>query len=342
MLTSTIFIWFLVLSVPTGVLMNKFGRRNTVILGVAATIAAMLIPVFGYNFALMALSFTLLGFGNTLLQVSINPLMMCVINPNLLASGMTFGQFVKSIASFCAPIIVAFCALEFGNWRLIYMFFGGFAMLPLIWLALSKIDEPKVAASTSGFSDCFALLKKPAIAALFAGILVHVGIDVGVNISAPKILMERAGLALEDAGYAASVYFVAKTVSCFAGAIILSKISARGFFIISVGLLAVGTAGLFAADSKIALFALIAVIGFGNANVFSIVISEAMQHDPTRNNEISGLMIMGIAGGGVFPIFMGIASDAFGTQSGAVAVIALCVAYLGFLALKKNGRLKNS
>lgn len=30
---------------------------------------------------------------------------------------------------------------------------------------------------------------------------------------------------------------------------------------------------------------------------------------PSRNNEISGLMIMGIFGGAIFPVFMGLMSD---------------------------------
>ena len=71
----------------------------------------------------------------------------------------------------------------------------------------------------------------------------------------------------------------------------------------------------------------IALVGYGNSNIFSLVFSQALLSDQSRQNEISGLMIMGLFGGTVFPLFMGFASDAMG-QAGAVAVMALGVMYL--------------
>ena len=54
---------------------------------------------------------------------------------------------------------------------------------------------------------------------------------------------------------------------------------------------------------------------------------------PNEKNEVSGLMIMGLFGGTVFPLAMGYASDAAG-QAGAVAVMAAGVAYLLYYTLK--------
>ena len=75
------------------------------------------------------------------------------------------------------------------------------------------------------------------------------------------------------------------------------------------------------------LYAAIALVGYGNSNVFSIVFSQALLSMPESKNEVSGLMIMGLFGGTVFPLLMGFASDAVG-QVGAVAVMAVGVAYL--------------
>ena len=68
-------------------------------------------------------------------------------------------------------------------------------------------------------------------------------------------------------------------------------------------------------------------MGYGNSNVFSLVFTQAMQAEPDKQNEVSGLMIMGLFGGTVFPLVMGVAADAVG-QAGAVAVMACGVAYL--------------
>lgn len=336
MLGEMLFVWFLVLSLPTGMLMNRLGRRKTVALSVAATTVAMLAPMLDYSFPSMLFSFALLGIGNTMLQVSVNPLVADIVPPERLASGITLGQFVKSIASFALPAAVIWSAKNFGEWRAAYPVFAAVSLVPAVWLACSKIGE-SAPAKNSSFGECFGLLKDGAILALFCGILVHVGIDVGVNITAPKILMEKAGLELSEAGYATSLYFFSKTVAAFAGAVILTKMSPQKFFVASVALMIAASAALFFTDDKTAIFACIALVGVGNANVFSIIFSRALQILPDRKNEISGLMVMGIAGGGIFPLVMGAASDATGSQTGAVAVLLLCMAYLAFLACSKNG-----
>ena len=91
--------------------------------------------------------------------------------------------------------------------------------------------------------------------------------------------------------------------------------------------------GLFAFHSKTSIYICIALIGYGNSNIFSIVFSQALLYMPGKKNEISGLMIMGLFGGTVFPLAMGLASDAIG-QSGAVAVMTVGVLYLLYYTLK--------
>ena len=104
-LPSLVFFWFLIFSVPTSVLMNKIGKKNTVLLSMVVTALSLLLPMFGNSFPLMLVAFSLLGIGNTLMQTSLNPLMALVSGGKNLASQLTFGQFVKAIASFMAPLI---------------------------------------------------------------------------------------------------------------------------------------------------------------------------------------------------------------------------------------------
>ena len=77
----------------------------------------------------------------------------------------------------------------------------------------------------------------------------------------------------------------------------------------------------------------IALVGFGNSNIFSIVFAEALKAEPEKQNEVSGLMIMGLFGGTIFPLFMGYASQAFGAV-GAVCVMTVGTLYLLFYTLK--------
>ena len=334
---SLVFFWFLIFSVPTGILMNRIGRKKTVLLSLIVTFVSLLLPIFGDSYGLMLCSFSLLGIGNALMQTSLNPLLSNIISGDKLASSLTFGQFVKAIASFLAPYIAmwgATCAIpQFGlGWRVLFPIYMIIAILAILWLSATPIEEEKPD-KASGFVDCLKLLGNPFIILCFLGIMCHVGIDVGTNTTAPKILMERLGMTLDEASFATSLYFIFRTIGCFSGSIILQKISSKLFFIISVICMLVAMVLLFVSDAQYVIYTAIALIGFGNSNVFSIVFSQALLSLPEKKNEISGLMIMGLFGGTVFPLLMGFASDAMG-QDGAVGVMTVGVVYLLFYTLK--------
>ncbi|MGM9706109.1 MAG: MFS transporter [Prevotella sp.] len=330
-LPSLVFFWFLIFSVPTGMLMNKIGRKKTVLLSLVVTVVALLLPMLGESFTLMLIAFSLLGIGNALMQTSLNPLVSLVILGGNLASTLTFGQFVKAIASFLAPYIAMWGAMStipsFGmGWRVLFPIYMAIGIVATLLLSSTPIEE-EPADKASSFIDCTKLLARPVILLSFIGIMCHVGIDVGTNTTAPKILMERHEMTLNDAAFATSLYFIFRTIGCLTGSFFLRVMSNRLFFIISVVMMALAMLGLGLGTSKTVLYVSIALVGYGNSNIFSLVFTQALLSDKTRQNEISGLMVMGLFGGTVFPLFMGIASDAMG-QAGAVAVMALGVIYL--------------
>ena len=337
---SLVFFWFLIFSVPTGVLMNKIGRKKTVLLSLAVTVVSLLLPAFGESFGLMLVSFSLLGIGNALMQTSLNPLVATVVRGGHLASTLTFGQFVKAIASFMAPYIAAWGATQaipnFGlGWRVlfpIYLFIGMAASLMLLSTPIQEEENHTSASEKSPtvahqFAASFQLLGKPIVLLSFIGIMCHVGIDVGTNTTAPKILMERLGMTLDDAAFATSLYFIFRTIGCFTGSFCLRVVNSRLFFIISITMMALSMLCLFVGTATSVIYTAIALVGYGNSNVFSLIFAQALQSVPDKQNEVSGLMIMGLFGGTVFPLFMGFASDAMG-QAGAVLVMAVGVAYL--------------
>ncbi len=336
---SLVFFWFLIFSVPTGVLMNKIGRKKTVLLSLIVTVASLLLPLFGESFGLMLVSFSLLGIGNALMQTSLNPLVATVVRGGHLASTLTFGQFVKAIASFMAPYIAAWGATQaipsFGlGWRVLFPIYMIIGIAASLFLLSTPIEEegPAFAGETSPtvgkqFAACFRLLGKPIVLLSFVGIMCHVGIDVGTNTTAPKILIERLGMTLNDAAFATSLYFIFRTLGCLTGSFFLRVVNNRLFFVISITMMALSMCGLFFGTTKLVLYIAIALVGYGNSNVFSLVFAQALQSVPDKQNEVSGLMIMGLFGGTVFPLLMGFASDAMG-QAGAVLVMAVGVAYL--------------
>lgn len=155
----------------------------------------------------------------------------------------------------------------------------------------------------------------------------HVGIDVGTNTFAPQILIEKFGLSTAEAVIGTQIYFYFRTGGCLAGSYILAKVSAKGFFAFSVLCMILGIAALIIASSQLMVLVGIALIGFGNSNIFSVVFAQALNRQPKEKNEVSGLMIMGLFGGTIFPLCMGFAQGGMGVI-GAVCVMAIGVLYL--------------
>ena len=344
MLPSLVFLWFLIFSIPTSLLMNKIGRKNTVLLSLVMTLAAMAIPVFSLNFIMLLISFSLLGIGNAIMQTSLNPLVDSVMKGGASASTLTFGQFIKSIASFLAPLIASWGASTnaFGfGWRVLYPIYLGVGVLATLLLFGTKTpsDSPIKGEKSVGeqFAGAFALLGNPFILLCFLAIICHVGIDVGTSVTAPKILMERTGIALNDAAIVCTIYFIAKAVGSFSGSFIMSYLKDWAFLLVSVLMMVAAVFGLIFGESTAVIYASVALMGYGNGNPFSIVFARAMQAVPEKKNEVSGLLIMGIFGGTIFPLLMGFASDAIG-QIGAVLVMSVGILYLLGFWLKGNGK----
>ena len=344
---SLVFFWFLIFSVPTGVLMNKIGRKKTVLLSLVVTVVSLLLPIFTENLAVALIAFSLLGIGNALMQTSLNPLVSSLVRGHL-ASTLTFGQFIKAIASLMAPYIAMWGAThaipDLGmGWRVLFPIYMTIGVVASLLLAGTPIDEETHDVETVAerksvvrdYVDTFRLLGNSYVLLCFFGIMCHVGIDVGTNTTAPKLLQQYARMTLNDAAFATSLYFIFRTIGCLTGSYFLRVFKTRTFFIISVSLMVASMICMMAgaanagnpATAKMLLYIGIAFVGYGNSNVFSMILSQAMLYMPEKKNAISGLMIMGLFGGTVFPLLMGFASDAIG-QVGAVAVMTVGVVYL--------------
>ncbi|MDE5880165.1 MAG: MFS transporter [Muribaculaceae bacterium] len=328
---SLVFFWFLIFSVPTGILMNKIGRKKTVLLSQLLTLVSLIIPICLDTYAAMLIAFSLLGIGNAVMQTSLNPLVSGLIHPDRLASTLTFGQFVKALASLLAPYLMSWGAMQliptFGlDWRVVFPIFAVINVLSIAMLSATPIQEERPDKIT-GFMECVKLLSIPFVSLCFVGIMCHVGIDVGTNTFAPQILIEKFGLTTADAVIGTQIYFYFRTGGCLLGSYILARMAAKTFFGISVLSMIIGVIFLFIASSQFLVLAGVALIGFGNSNVFSIVFAQALNRQPNEKNEVSGLMIMGLFGGTVFPLCMGFAQAGMGV-AGAVGVMAIGVIYL--------------
>lgn len=328
LISLSCFLWFLILSIPTGMLMNRIGRKKTVVVSFAITALAMLIPVLKYDFAFVLVAFAMLGIGNTMLQVALNPLVTNVVSAEKLTGTITLGQFIKAMSSFLGPILAAMFAGSAWGWKAIFPVYAAVTVLAMAWLAVSPIQEQLIEKSEITFARTFSLLRDKYIVLFFIGILVLVGVDVGMGVTFPKLLQERCSLPLEKAGMGNSVYFLARTVGAFLGGVVLMRFSASKFFTASSCLALVSLVGLIFSRNLTMILFFVALFGLGYANLFSIIFSLSMQKMPQKTNEVSALLIVGVSGGAVLPPFLGVITDTFGTQGSALITLAIVWVYM--------------
>ena len=335
---SMVFIWFLFLSVPAAILMNRIGRKTLVQVSNVITFVGMLIPFFVYNFASSMVAFILLGIGNTLLQVSLNPLLTNVVSGERLTSCLTGGQVVKAVSSFCAPFLALAATAAFGNWKYLFTIYAAVTLLSFLLLEVTEIPKETASGKTTSLKEAFGLLGDKTILLFFLGIFFIVGVDVGTNTVSAKLLIERCGMDVEKASLGASVYFICRTVGAFLGTFLLARMDDIKYLKINLFLAVVSMAFLFFVRPAWAILACIGGIGFFCSSVFSVLFSQALKARPEKANEISGFMITGVCGGAVIPPLMGLATEWVGNQRGSLLVITLCLAYLVWCAFAAGRR----
>lgn len=333
LIPSAVFLWFFILSVPVGILQDRIGKRNVLNLGMLVTALGLFVPYFFYSFTTALMGFALLGIGNTIVQVSANPLLVDVVPSNRRSSFLSFSQFIKAIGSMVAAPFAGFLAGQFGDWKLIFLVFGIVSLLSVIWLYFSKIEETVNTEKRATFGSSFKLFGNGYITAMVIGIFLVVGIDVGINTISGQFLLAKFNCEQTFAESGRSVYFFGKMLGTFGGALLLAKVSSRKFFFWSsiVGLASI--VGLIFAPTQMSAMVIIFIIGLGVANIFPLIFSITVGKFPTRANEISGLMVMAISGGAVIPPLMGWIQDTTGKTTITIFVLVACAVYLLGLSL---------
>lgn len=336
-LPMMVLLWFFVLSVPAGILQDKIGKRNMLNMGMVIQAIGLGIPFIHYSFGMMFASFILLGIGNTIIQVSANPLLQDVSPTSKLASYMSISQFVKAMISFAGPILATFFARSFGDWKLVLAVYGITSVLAALWLSMTPIVESKPDRKPASFASCFGLLKNRFVALMALSIFLIVGAEVAINTNIANILISKYGITLETAAYGISFFFAGETISRFLGAIILNWIKPRFFLFMTAILSLIGVLGVFLAPSNTISFAAIFIIGMGVGNMFPIIFSLALAKMPDRSNEISGLLIMAVSGGAVIPLLTGLVSTTLGPLF-SILVIGACMVYILWVSfyVRKN------
>lgn len=334
------FIWFFLLSVPVGIWQDKVGKKKALNIGILITAIGLLIPILGNTLPVILVAFALLGIGNTILQVSANPLLVDIVPAGKSSSILSFSQFVKALGSVIGPFVAAVVGpwvarllggTTGGEWRYGLYLFALISIISFIWLSTVKIPETANKEEKASLKSCFKLLGNRYVLLMVLGIFAVVGIDVGINSNIGTFLTEKLGVSMDTAVYGKSVYFFAKMAGTFIGAMLLTRFSSKKFLLGSSILAAVALIILAFTPSTIAAWIIIAVISLGVSNIFPLIFSITVEKFPQRANEISGLMMMAISGGAIIPFLVGYAMNI--NINGGIFVLFLCAIYILLIAM---------
>jgi fucose permease len=306
-------------------------------IGIGVTALGLFIPFFFNSFEIMLIGFALIGIGNTIVQGSANPLLIDVVPSHRASSFLSFSQFVKAIGSMIAAPLAGILASQFGNWKLLLAVFGVISILTAIWLSSTKIEETKQEGPKVTFATSFGLLKIKFVLLMIISIFLVVGIDVGFNSNSGQFLMKHFGIEPVAAENGRTVYFIGRIIGTFAGAIMLTKIASRKFFVWTALLGLICLVAILLVKSSMVAWGLTFLIGLAVANIWPLIFSIVIEKNPLKRFEISGLVMMAISGGAVIPLLVGWVSDISSIALG-MTILLGCMIYLcavSFYCLKK-------
>jgi FHS family L-fucose permease-like MFS transporter len=331
LLPLMVFLWFAVVSIPTGIFQDRRGKKFTVNLGILATALGMLVPVIHYSYFSAVLGFIILGIGNTILQVSANPLLLDVSAKGSRAANLSLSQFIKATASMLSPVITVALARFTGNWKLVFPLYAALSVLSSLWLYSVRVEESKPGKEPASFRSVVSLLGNRFVLIMVIGVFLMVGFDVGTNSNIATFLSEKFSISLDSASIGISIYFASLMVGRLLGAVLLRKLNPLSFFTINAFVTLAGLAGILVSGNLTLTRILIFVTGLGFANNFPILFAITLDKMPDYSNELSSLIILSISGGALIPPLMGFLTDRFGVNA-IIFVLIACMVYAVFAA----------
>lgn len=338
LLPGMVFLWFAVISIPTGLFQDRKGKKITVNLGMALTAVGVILPFLYYTYLTAIIGFMILGIGNTILQVSANPLLLDISAKGNKAANLSLSQFIKAIASMLGPVIVAALARYTGNWKLIFPIYAAVSLLAVLWISSVKVEEHKSEKPPATFPSVIRLLKRPFVVIMVLATFLSVGFDVGMNSNVSNYLSVRFAISLESASLGISIYFASLVVGRFLGSFLLRKMKTSLFLYLSLAITLAGLAGMLISANLTVVRVMIFIAGLGFSNIFPIIFALVIEHLPEYDNELSSLIILSIAGGAVIPPIMGMLSDNFGVTL-SMSMLVICTLYIlfaSFYAVRHN------
>lgn len=357
LLPFSFFIAYGIISIPSGMLIQKVGEKTVMIIAFGLAFIGSSIFALFPNYKLAVISLFLIGSGMAMLQVVINPLLRVSGGEENFAFNATLAQLIFGLASFFSPFVFSYFMLNLNqsgitnNWFL--DFFDIITPNHLLWISLYWLfaiisitmiliigffNFPKVQLKQDEkigpLKTHVLLLKTPIVIIYFFGIFTYVGLEQGVANWISKFLEIYHSYDPQIIG--------AKTISWFwglmtaggiFGVILLKIIDSKVVLKVFTGFTMISLFLALFMPGPIALIAFPAV-GFFAAVMYPIIFSLALNSLSENHGTFSGILVTGIFGGAVVPLIVGVLGDYYGLRNGMLFLFIplFFILFIGFWA----------
>lgn len=339
LLPFAFFIAYGVMSIPSGMLVEKYGEKNIMVLAFFISFLGALLFAWSPGFQLYLVSLFLIGTGMAMLQVAINPLLRVAGGEEHFAFNSVIGQLFFGLASFLSPLVYSYLVLNLGRagsadnfllhtlsaivpqnlpWISLYWLFALVSLLMVFVIGFTRFpkielkDDEKIGALQTHLD----LLKNPMVLLYFLGIFAYVGAEQGVANWISEFLQTYHSVNPQTDGAATvSLFWGLMTAGTVLGLILLKFVDSRKVLIgfTSAAIICLATA-LFSSRG-VAMIAF-PMVGFFASVMWSIIISLALNSVESHHGSFSGILITGIAGGAILPLIVGWLGDQFDLRTG--------------------------
>ncbi|MDR3628650.1 MAG: MFS transporter [Ignavibacteriaceae bacterium] len=346
------FIMFGVLSVPMGVYQDKKGKKPVLLIGLIVALIGLIAPMLNgmygvkvhfnpgeyFSFYVVLLSILLLCAGATILQVVGNPIMRDFSPEGKYSKNLSFAQSIKAIGSSLGFLVPPLVAMAFGlDWSILFPVFTVMILITLFIVGPLKISEHKDPNSKpASLGSCLSLLKNGYVFVMVLALFLYVGAEVSMSSGVPILLKENFKIEGFGLWVSWAIFFLPILLGRFAGSLILEKVSAKSFLVITTIIAIAGVLSIFTSNEVITMIGII-LVGLGFANIFPLIFSITIDHMPERSNELSGLMVTAICGGAIIPLVMGKVADSTNMMMSFIVPL-VCLIYIIAASVLSNGK----
>ena len=356
---SVYFGYFLV-ALPAGWFMHKYGYKKGILLGLVLYAIGVLLfypaaSARSYTFFLIALF--IIAAGATFLETVANPYITKLGPKETSEQRLNFAQSFNGVGAFVAPIVGGqfilsgiehtkeelskmspeqlnlYLQSEADTVKIPYLVIGALVLLVTFFFFVSKIPEVKEGDATEKESFSARVFRHSHVTWAVIAQLFYVGAQVCVGSFFIRFSKQVMDLPERDAAFWwGSIAMVGFMAGRFVGTFLMKFIKPATllsiYSLINILLLAIALL----TDGNIAVYTILAVPFFMSI-MFPTIFALGIKGLGEEAKIASSFLVMSIVGGAIFPLFMGLISDATGSIQNAYIIPLICfmvVFYFGW------------